>query len=49
MFMQVHDPTGGPAIDPASCTTVPAITEAPCLVWGLSATETVLPPPPRRG
>jgi salicylate hydroxylase len=44
VFMQVHDPSGGPAIDPASCTTVPAITEAPSLVWGLSATETVLPP-----
>ena len=49
VFMIAHDPSAGPAIDPASCTTVPAILEPPALVWGLTATETLLPPASVRG
>ncbi len=32
LFLTVHDPDGGAAVDPATCVDVPAVTEAPTLI-----------------
>ncbi|SDN74317.1 NAD(P)/FAD-dependent oxidoreductase [Geodermatophilus sp. DSM 45219] len=42
-FLSLHDPLRAPAVDPATCREVPAIVEAPQLVWGLIAPDRLLP------
>jgi salicylate hydroxylase len=44
VFMTLHDPATGPTVDPASCTDIRAVTEAPALIWGLNASESILDP-----
>jgi 2-polyprenyl-6-methoxyphenol hydroxylase-like FAD-dependent oxidoreductase len=43
LFLAVHDPDRGAAVDPAACVDVPALTEAPALVWGLFGPDRALP------
>lgn len=47
LFLSVHDPASGPAVDPAACTEVAAITEPPSLVWGVLAPDRAYPDRPR--
>jgi hypothetical protein len=42
-FLSLHDPTGTPAVDPATCQEVTAEVEPPLLVWGLIASDRLLP------
>ncbi|MBF5082166.1 NAD(P)/FAD-dependent oxidoreductase [Quadrisphaera sp. INWT6] len=44
IFMTQHDPATRAALDPAACHDVPAITEAPALVWSLIVLDSLLPP-----
>jgi len=41
-FLSLHDPTGTPAVDPATCQEVTAEVEPPLLVWGLIASDRLL-------
>ncbi len=43
LFLAVHDPERGAAVDPATCVDVPAIVEPPALVWGLFGPASALP------
>jgi len=43
VFLSLHDPSNGPAVNPPTGNTVPADIEPPSLVWGLVAPNTRLP------
>lgn len=44
MFLTMHDPAAGAAVDPSTCQQVPAETEEPALIWGLLARDQLLDP-----
>lgn len=43
VFLSVHDPEAGTAVDPATCVDVPADVEPGDLVWGLTAVDDRFP------
>ncbi|MGC5013765.1 FAD-dependent oxidoreductase [Streptosporangium sp. DT93] len=47
LFLTVHDPGSGAAVDPATCTEIAPITEPPTLIWGALAPERTYPGRPR--
>ncbi len=47
LFLTLHDPGSGTAVDPAACTQVAAIIEPPSLIWGVLAPDRAYPGRPR--